>query len=469
MFIDNEQTFENKKDVKVEDDPIEEDNNIFKLPDDVEEATPTIKVPPYSDNGISSNANENTFGLDNQNHEMNIKIKENEEINITLEVNKAKQKKYGIDNFQIKDPKNGQLSKVDTEQGEVIYKPGLGFFGDDSFEYNVIYSTDPDASVPPENGIVNLYVQQNEPLSTNVKAIANTEPEVVESRTEIILDGSESVGDNLEYNWDKISGPKVNIQESNNEIAKVIAPDVNKDKELVFELTVVDSNGFEDTDQVTVKVNELLSDSKEKTGILINKIQPELKDDYIIVYGQLVNTQNNNKGISNAIIEFNGDFQDFDPNPITTDNEGYFHTQVNGPFKSSNLMIYAIYNGDLHYLVSTKEIPLIISGSNLGSSTEKVQITGTKKSNEDNNTFPVIIILIGILIGGIIGAAIWKLKKTSHVKNKIEPPNKISETIVTMKGGLYDPQQYNFNTLPHISNLVKEPFNIEIITLSGVE
>ncbi len=139
LFIDNEQTFENKKDVKVEDDPIEEDNNIFKLPDDVEEATSTIKVPPYSDNGISSNANENTFGLDNQNHEMNIKIKENEEINITLEVNKAKQKKYGIDNFQIKDPKNGQLSKVDTEQGKVIYKPGLGFYGDDSFEYNVIY------------------------------------------------------------------------------------------------------------------------------------------------------------------------------------------------------------------------------------------------------------------------------------------------------------------------------------------
>ncbi len=321
----------------------------------------------------------------------------------------------------------------------------------------------------PENGIVNLYVQQNEPLSTNVKAIANTEPEIVESRTEIILDGSDSVGDNLRYNWDKISGPKVNIQESNNEIAKVIAPDVNKDKELVFELTVVDSNGFEDTDQVTVKVNELLSDSKEKTGILINKIQPELKDDYIIVYGQLVNRQNNNKGISNAIIEFNGDFQDFDPNPITTDNEGYFHTQVNGPFKSSNLMIYAIYNGDLHYLASTKEIPLIISGSNLGSSPEKEQTTGTKKSNGDNNTFPVIIILIGILIGGIIGVAIWKLKKTSHVKDQIEPPNKISETIVTMKGGLYDPQQYNFNTLPNISNIVKEPFNIEIITLSGVE
>ena len=223
LFIDNEQASENKEDVKVEDDPLEEDNNIFKLPNDVEDASTNIKIPPYSNNDLSSNVNGNSFVIDNQKYEMNIKIKENEEISITLEVNKAKQEKYGIDSFKIKDPKNGQLSQVDKELGEVTYKPDLGFYGDDSFEYNVIYSTDPDASVPSENGIVNIYIQQNNPWTTNVKAIANAEPEVVESKTEIILDGSDSVGDSLKYNWEKISGPKVNIQqESNNELQKLL-------------------------------------------------------------------------------------------------------------------------------------------------------------------------------------------------------------------------------------------------------
>jgi hypothetical protein len=319
-----------EEDVKAKDTLIEDEENIFRIPPDIEEVSPTIKIPHYFDNGITSNLKPGT--LNNQNHEMNLETKENEEINIILEVDKTKQKNYGIYKFQINNnPNNGQLSQIDEEK-EVTYKPNLDFFGDDSFEYKVIYNTDPDMPVLPDDGKVNINVQENTPISPTVKAIANAEPEIVESKTEFILDGSESIGNNLEYNWKKISGPKVDIQNRNNEITKVLAPNVKKDKELIFELTVVDSNGFKSTDQVTVTVNKLLSNPKENTEILIHNIQYEQNNNYIDVYGQLVNKQNNN-GISESMIEFKGESNDIDPNPTETDDKGYFKTQVNGPFK----------------------------------------------------------------------------------------------------------------------------------------
>lgn len=359
LIIDKEQTFEGEDDVKAKDTIIENnvkakdtiidgDKNIFRIPTDIEEISPTVKIPSYLDNGSTSNTNKNPITLNTQNYKMNLETKENEELHIPLKVDNTKQQKYGIYKFQINnDPDNGQLSQVDEEKGEVTYKPNLDFFGDDYFDYKVIYNTDPDAAVMPDNGKVNINVQENSPISPTVKAIANAEPEVVESKTEFILDGSESIGNNLEYNWKKISGPKMNIQNSNNEIMKILAPNVKKAKELVFELTVVDSNGFESTDQVTITVNKLLSNSKENTEILIKNIQYEQNNNYINVCGQLINKQNN--GIPESMIEFKGESNNIDPNPTATDDKGYFKTQVNGPFKSSEFII-------LHYIRETSTI-----------------------------------------------------------------------------------------------------------------
>jgi|GEM_PF-2987957 len=474
---DEEQTFNDEDDVKskdtiIEDDVkskdtiIERDKNIFNIPTDVEEVSPTVKIPSYFDNGITSNL-KNPSTLNNQNHEMNVETKENEEIPILFEVDKTKQKNYGIYKFQINnDPSNGQLSQVDEEKGEVTYKPNLDFFGDDSFEYKVIYNTDPDIPVSPDNGKVNIHVQENSSISSTIKAIANAEPEVVDSKTEFILDGSESIGNNLEYNWKKISGPKVNLQNSDNEITKVLAPNVKKAKELVFELTVVDSKGFESSDQVTIRVNKLLSNYKENTEILVKKIQYEQNINYIDVYGQLINKQNN--GIPESMIEFKGESNNIDPNPTATDDKGYFKTQIIGPFKSSEFIISALYKGDQYYSESSKDISLIPGQSKPGPSEGPVPSGGwipltTYKS------LPIYIILIGIIIGGIIGIAKWKLKKPNHGEDHIDQPKEIPEPSVKMEGGLYDPQSYNLSTLPHISNIVKRSFNIEIITLSGVE
>jgi len=258
----------------------------------------------------------------------------------------------------------------------------------------------------------------------------------------------------------------VNLQNSDNEITKVLAPNVKKAKELVFELTVVDSKGFESSDQVTIRVNKLLSNYKENTEILVKKIQYEQNINYIDVYGQLINKQNN--GIPESMIEFKGESNNIDPNPTATDDKGYFKTQIIGPFKSSEFIISALYKGDQYYSESSKDISLIPGQSKPGPSEGPVPSGGwipltTYKS------LPIYIILIGIIIGGIIGIAKWKLKKPNHGEDHIDQPKEIPEPSVKMEGGLYDPQSYNLSTLPHISNIVKRSFNIEIITLSGVE
>jgi RHS repeat-associated protein len=72
--------------------------------------------------------------------------------------------------------------------------------------------------------------------------------QVVESSTKVILDGSSSTteagGKIVKYKWTQISGKKVKLEDKNKVQASFIAPVVEKDTILIFNLSVVEKDGY---------------------------------------------------------------------------------------------------------------------------------------------------------------------------------------------------------------------------------
>ena len=109
--------------------------------------------------------------------------------------------------------------------------------------------------------------QDQDEISIRVPAAANQPPaanagidQIVEERTEVILDGSESFdpdGNSLSFEWEQLSGPVVTLQDSSAMFASLTAPQVNEVTVLVFRLTVGD--GVAQTqDQVSITVTPVV-------------------------------------------------------------------------------------------------------------------------------------------------------------------------------------------------------------------
>jgi len=95
--------------------------------------------------------------------------------------------------------------------------------------------------------------------TTKVAPIAVTGDDFsVDEDATVTLDGSnssDSDGSITSYGWVQTSGsPTVEIQDSDKDIASFIAPDVNSDTQLVFELTVTDNDGKTHADSISIKI-----------------------------------------------------------------------------------------------------------------------------------------------------------------------------------------------------------------------
>ncbi len=109
-------------------------------------------------------------------------------------------------------------------------------------------------------------VAPNNPPTANAGAdISGAEGEIVS------LDGSMSAdpdGATLSYRWRQTSGATVALQNATSQTAQFQAPDVEAAATLTFELTVTDSAGAGDTDQVTVTVNPVAARVETKSGFV---------------------------------------------------------------------------------------------------------------------------------------------------------------------------------------------------------
>ena len=97
---------------------------------------------------------------------------------------------------------------------------------------------------------------------TGLPPVANAGPDQTVQEGEVVsLDGSESVdsdsNDPLSYSWTQISGSTVSLLQPESVQPEFEAPDVLDDPiVLVFELTVTDADGLEDSDRVSIIVEK---------------------------------------------------------------------------------------------------------------------------------------------------------------------------------------------------------------------
>lgn len=96
------------------------------------------------------------------------------------------------------------------------------------------------------------------------ESIANAGPDqIVQGNTKVTLDASKTHG--LEsiktFQWKQLSGPDVELTGVDQQSASFMAPYVDKENELVFQLTVTDANGFSGTDEITITINENIANA----------------------------------------------------------------------------------------------------------------------------------------------------------------------------------------------------------------
>ncbi|MDP9197352.1 MAG: Ig-like domain-containing protein [Thermoproteota archaeon] len=85
----------------------------------------------------------------------------------------------------------------------------------------------------------------------------------VDEGGKVQLDGSESrgiYGETVGYTWKQASGPSAKLSKSHSAKPEFDAPQVVKNTNLKFELTVSDSHGLSSTDSVTVTVNDIINE-----------------------------------------------------------------------------------------------------------------------------------------------------------------------------------------------------------------
>ena len=91
----------------------------------------------------------------------------------------------------------------------------------------------------------------------------------VDEGEKVHLDGSQSsgiYGETISYTWKQSSGPSAKLANSHSVKPEFIAPQVDKNTNLKFELSVSDSHGLSSTDSVTVTVNDIINPSNGESS-----------------------------------------------------------------------------------------------------------------------------------------------------------------------------------------------------------
>ncbi|MDQ5868486.1 MAG: Ig-like domain-containing protein [Thermoproteota archaeon] len=91
----------------------------------------------------------------------------------------------------------------------------------------------------------------------------------VDEGEKVQLDGSQSsgiYGETISYTWKQTSGPSAKLSKSHSAKPGFDAPEVDKNTNLKFELSVSDSHGLSSTDSVTVTVNDIIKPSNGKSS-----------------------------------------------------------------------------------------------------------------------------------------------------------------------------------------------------------
>ena len=116
--------------------------------------------------------------------------------------------------------------------------------------------------------------------NSNPIAYAGNDLEVDEENS-VRLDGSSSSGSIATYSWNQVGGQQIEFNDDQSATPSFIAPTVDSDRQLTFQLSVTDNEGNSDTDTVNILVKDVaagedtqISDSETSSPDEQQKINP---------------------------------------------------------------------------------------------------------------------------------------------------------------------------------------------------
>ncbi len=150
----------------------------------------------------------------------------------------------------------GPLSRIDTNSAGYVSHPRI--IADAAGNATAVWFQTQDRGFTSES---KLWANRFTPLAQNQPPTANAGPDrTVDEGSAITLDGTHSYdpeGPIYRYEWRQIAGPTVALSGANTATAAFIAPTVNADVALSFELKVVDAFQASAIDTVTITVHNL--------------------------------------------------------------------------------------------------------------------------------------------------------------------------------------------------------------------
>ncbi|RUO40561.1 hypothetical protein CWE15_07400 [Aliidiomarina taiwanensis] len=154
------------------------------------------------------------------------------------------------------EPEHGAVVPVEGTPGQFVYTAEAGFVGTDSFTF-VAEGVNGQQTTA---GTVTVVVERD---NTAPVAKASVDQATVRTGAEVTLSAAESSdvdGDTLSFTWSQVGGPDVSLANANTVEARFIAPSVQAQTDLTFEVSV--SDGYE-TRVAQAKVTVLPKESKK--------------------------------------------------------------------------------------------------------------------------------------------------------------------------------------------------------------
>jgi large repetitive protein len=196
-----------------------------------DEATVSITVVPQNDPPQANNQNVST----------------NEDTPLTFDLDAVDPDGDPMTFEIVSGPTQGSLSGGTGRSR--TYTPNANYNGTDSFTFKA-------KDAGGESNVATVIITIN-PVNDPPNADAGVDQFATEG-TGVGMNGTASsdidAGDALTFQWIQLSGTSVTLLNPNTAIPSFVAPQVEDDEDLVFELTVTDKTGAQDTDQTTVHI-----------------------------------------------------------------------------------------------------------------------------------------------------------------------------------------------------------------------
>jgi Big-like domain-containing protein/K319-like protein len=211
--------------------------------------------------------------------------------------------------------KQGGKATIGNNKDTITYLPPSDFVGRDSFAYTIIDDENRNTDVAKVivtvgdatgesqidktplkgNNITQEQTDPPVPSTSSPSEMSNSAKDNVKPKAEagrnkiaqegalVTLDGSRSHDNNggiISHAWKQLSGPPVNLEHPNSAKHSFVAPNVEQDTSLEFELTVTNNIGVSSSDVMSIRIIAIPSKAGESATDSIEKLTVSRDSDF---------------------------------------------------------------------------------------------------------------------------------------------------------------------------------------------